>query len=250
MFLVNQLPQTLEWLCPVDGIKLTRLGNIMDGGYVLPLEVIDQSEALLSLGLGDNWTFDQDWHALKPNDAIHMYDGTVSRDKIRVEYNRSVRAHLDLVSMYDEFWQEPCRHWQENVGPGPGQTSLTTCLARLRSQKIFVKMDIEGGEYLLIPDLINYRDHVTGMVMEFHFCNGNRAQFETAVRALQPYYCIAHVHANNHVGTGPEGLTDCLELTLINRRFMPNSAGLRRKFYIDGLDFSNVHGQEDFRYCF
>lgn len=250
MFIVNQLPQSLDWLCPIDGIKLTRLGNMMDGGYVLPTEIIARSQCLLSLGLGDNWTFDQNWHDLKPNDTIHIYDATVNRDSLQVQYNTDVRSHIDLVSEYDNFFQGSRQHWKENVGPGADQTSLATCLARLKSQQVFIKMDIEGGEYVLISDLVNYRDHITGMVMEFHFCNGNRQQFETAVRILKDHYVLVHVHANNHVGTGNEGLTDCMELTWVRKDFAPSNLDLRRKFYIDGLDFSNVHGLEDLRYSF
>lgn len=250
MYITNQLPKTLEWLCPVGNMQLTRLGNLMDGGYVLPVDLIDRSQALLSLGLGDNWTFDADWQDKKPKDHIHMYDGTVAKEQLSVQYNVPQRKHLDLPMLYEKFFQGTTKHFKENVGPGAGQTSLSTCLARLGTKGVFIKMDIEGGEYALLSDLINYRDHITGMVMEFHFCNSNRTQFETAVRQLQQYYSIVHVHANNHVAVGPEGLTDCLEITLVNQSLMPAHSEPRSNFYIDGLDFSNVAGQEDWRYCF
>jgi hypothetical protein len=250
MIIVNKLPNNLQWLCPVDGPVLTRLGNFMDGGYVVPLDLINQSQALISLGLGDNWSFDQDWHAKKPQDPIHMYDGTVIKDQLKVAYNVGVRGHIDLQTEYEGFFQGQVQHFVENVGPGPGQTSLATCLARLDEKNVFIKMDIEGGEYVLINDLINYRDRITGMVMEFHFCNGNRTQFETAVKMLQAHYSIVHLHANNHVDIGPEGLTDCLELTFMNNNRWQVNDKPRYNFYIDGLDFSNVAGIEDHRYCF
>lgn len=250
MFIVNQLPERLNWLCPVTVPMLTRLGDFMDGGYVLPMSVIEKSQALLSLGLGDNWSFDSAWHRIKPTDAIHMYDGTVQRDTLAITINPSVRGHLDIKAAYDEFFQGNIKHYQENVGPNQGQTSLSTCLTRLGSKDIFIKMDIEGGEYSLTAELINYRDHITGMVMEFHFCNSHREHFETAVRLLQEHYALVHLHANNHVDIGPEGLTDCLELTFVNKRLMPADAHPRKNFYIDGLDFSNVAGVEDYRYCF
>lgn len=250
MNIVNQLPKRLDWLCPVAMPMLTRLGDLMDGGYVVPMSVIEQSQALLSLGLGDNWSFDAAWHSLKPQDPIHMYDGTVTRDSLAVTINRGVRSNLDIKAAYDIFFVDHKQHWTENVGPGQAQTSLATCITRLGGKDIFVKMDIEGGEYALISDLINYQDRITGMVMEFHFCNGSRQHFETAVRMLQQHYVIVHLHGNNHVDVGSEGLTDCLELTFVNRSLMPDDAQPRTNFYIDGLDFSNVAGAEDFRYCF
>jgi hypothetical protein len=221
----------------------------MDGGYVVPMTVVQQSDALLSLGLGDNWSFDQAWHEFKPTDSIHMYDGTVNRNNLAISINRSVRNNIDIVARYDEFFQGNQQHFEQNVGPGAGQSNLATCLTRLAKKNVFIKMDIEGGEYALISDLVNYREHITGMVVEFHFCNTHRSMFETAVRALMEHYSLVHVHGNNHVETGPEGLTDCLELTLIRKDLVGN-ADPRPNFYIDGLDFSNVAGAEDFRYCF
>jgi hypothetical protein len=249
MLIVNKLPQRLNWLCPVTAPTLTRLGDLMDGGYVLPVPIIEQSQVLLSLGLGDNWSFDAAWHRLKPQDAIHMYDGNVNRDNLTITINTRVRSQLDIRSAYDRFFQEDRRHFEQNVGPGAGQTDLATCLERLGNKKTFIKMDIEGGEYALIPDLIRHKDTITGMVMEFHFCNQHRTVFETAVRELLQHYSLVHLHGNNHVDIGPEGLTDCLELTLIRKDLLSNVEP-RTNFYIDGLDFSNVAGAEDHRYCF
>jgi hypothetical protein len=73
--------------------------------------------------------------------------------------------------------------------------------------------------------------------------------FETAVHELLQHYSLVHLHGNNHVDIGAEGLTDCLELTLI-RKDLLSDAEPRTNFYIDGLDFSNVAGAEDYRYCF
>jgi len=58
------------------------------------------------------------------------------------------------------------------------------------------------------------------------------------------------LHANNHMDIGPEGLTDCLELTFMNKNLLQVNDKSRCDFYIDGLDFSNVAGAEDYRYCF
>jgi hypothetical protein len=245
----NKLPAHLNWLCPVQAPDLIRLGDLMDGGYIVPRAVIDQADGLLSLGLGDNWSFDAAWHSLKPQDAIHMYDGTVNRDNLAITINTRVRSQIDIRSAYDQFFQEDRRHFEQNVGPNSGQTNLTTCLERLGSKKTFIKMDIEGGEYALIADLIRHKDQITGMVMEFHFCNSHRNVFETAVRELLQHYSLVHLHGNNHVEPGPEGLTDCLELTLVHKDLL-TSTELRTNFYIDGLDFSNKAGDEDYRYCF
>jgi hypothetical protein len=245
----NKLPSHLGWLCPVQAPDLTRLGDLMDGGYVVPRAVIDQADGLLSLGLGDNWSFDAAWHSLKPQDPIHLYDGSVSKDSLQVTINVPVRGNLDLKSAYDSFFTGTVQHLVQNVGPGVDQIGLDDCLNRLAGQNIFIKMDIEGGEYALIESIMQNSSRITGMVMEFHFCNSHRNIFQTAVTALQKEYVIVHLHGNNHVDIGAEGLTDCLELTLV-RRDLCNSTQMRTTCYLDGLDFSNVAGAEDHRYCF
>jgi hypothetical protein len=244
----NKLPGHLSWLCPVQAPDLIRLGDHMDGGYVVPHAVVDAADGLLSLGLGDNWSFDAAWHSLKPQDSIHLYDGSVSRDSLQVTINVPVRQHLDLPALYDEFFQDNVQHIVSNVGPGTGQINLTQCLDAL-GQNTFIKMDIEGGEYALIDSILENRSRIVGLVMEFHWCNGLRDRFKSAVNLLQQEYVIVHLHGNNHVDIGPEGLTDCLELTLI-RRDLCDTDQSRLNCYLDGLDFSNVAGAEDHRYCF
>jgi hypothetical protein len=245
----NKLPSHLGWLCPVQAPDLVRLGDLMDGGYIVPQAVVDQADGLLSLGLGDNWSFDTAWHRLKPLDPIHLYDGTVTRDNLKITINVPVRKNLDLKATYDRFFTGTVQHMVQNVGPAEEQADMVDCLDRLSGQNIFIKMDIEGGEYALIESIMRNSSRIIGMAMEFHFCNAHRDIFQKAVTALQKEYVIVHLHGNNHVDIGPEGLTDCLELTLV-RRDLCNITQIRTTCYLDGLDFSNVAGAEDFRYCF
>ena len=249
MIIVNKLPAHLNWLCPTAVDDLIRLGSNMDGGYILPKSIVDCADALLSLGVGDDWTFDVDWKQFKNNDLIHMYDGTVTRDSLKVTINTNVRGHLDLKSMHDNFFIGRTQHFVENVGNSEGQTTLATCLDRLAVKNVFIKIDIEGGEYSMVDDFINHKDSIVGMVMEFHFCNGHREYFQAAVNKLQEHFEIVHLHANNHVGVGPEGLTDCLELTFVRQDLCAGTTK-RTHFYLEDLDHSNVVGNEDYRYCF
>lgn len=249
MIIVNQLPQRLAWLCPAEIQDPIRLGDAMDGGYVIPQVILDSSQALLSLGLGDNWSFDQDWSQHHADHPIHVYDGTVSEETLAKTINVPYRHDVDLKAWYKEFFQEPHRHWRENVGNKSHQTALGTCLDRLGRDLVFVKMDIEGGEYPMIADILAHSDRITGLVMEFHWCNGRRQLFQDSVEALKSRYVLVHLHGNNHTGQGAEGLTDCLELTWVRRDLAPNLQP-RPNFYLPGLDFSNRAGLEDQRYCF
>jgi len=239
------LPPELNWFCPVKADNLVRLGGKMDGGYIVPQNAIDTAQGLLSFGLGDDWTFDQDWHNLKPSDPIHMYDASVTRDTVRISVNTGVRGHLDLKSMYDEFFQGNRQHVPEFIGPD----NFAQALDRLGVDQIFVKMDIEGGEYAIIDQFVEHRDRIVGMAVEWHACDNRNPRWQEAVEKWKQYYDIVHVHGNNHVSPDRDGVFGCMELTHV-RKDLVNSTELRRQSYLTELDFSNVVGWQDFEYNF
>jgi len=240
-----KLPEELSWLCPVNTPDLIRLGGHMDGGYLVPRGVVEQSQALLSLGLGDDWTFDEDWHTLKPNDAIHMYDASVSKESLAVRINRSVRGHLNLSEMYEQFFQDNRCHIKQHIGPD----NFANALEQLGNKNIFIKMDIENAEYGLIDLIAEKHQLITGIAMEWHGCNNRNQRWKDAVTKLQQYYDIVHLHGNNHVKIDADGIFSCMELTHV-RKDLINATELRKQIYLPDLDYSNVHGKDDTEYYF
>jgi len=245
---VKQLPDNLDWLIPVD-VELVRLGDKTDGGYLIPKLALDSADALLSLGLGENWSFDEEWHQFKPNDPVHLYDGTKTKATFplpQAVWNRF--QPLDLVKMYTDFFQENRRHWVENVGRNRGETPLATCLERLQGDKVFLKSDIEGGEYVILPELLEHSDRIICIAAEFHGVNSNRAQFKSAIMQLKEKYEIVHVHANITQPFGPEGLTEAIEITLLKKDLCQGAPKLY-DFYRD-QDYSNLINFWDMEYWF
>jgi len=240
-----KLPSELSWLCPVNVSDLIRLGGLMDGGYLVPKSVVECSNALLSLGLGDDWTFDEDWHKLKPNDTIHMYDASVGKETLSVRVNSSARNHLNLPEMYEQFFQGNRFHIKQFIGPD----NFASALEQLGGKNIFIKMDIENAEYGIMDLIIEHRDSITGIAMEWHNCANRNQRWKDTVNKLQQYYDIVHVHGNNHVSSDEDGLFGCMELTHI-RKDLINGSELRKQIHIPDLDYSNVHGRDDFEYYF
>jgi hypothetical protein len=111
-------------------------------------------------------------------------------------------------------------------------------------------MDIEGGEYTLIDDLIRFKDNIIGMATELHGFNTMRGQFHDAVTKICSEYVIVHVHAN--VGVPPlgvEGLTDAVEITFL-RKDLCDSRTQRNELYLPNLDITNHKGCFDMEYFF
>jgi hypothetical protein len=239
------LPPDLIWMCPVAVPDLVRLGGQMDGGYLVPKSAIDHAQGLLSFGLGDDFTFDQDWHSLKPQDPIHMYDASVSYENLSIRINSSVRGNIDIRSEYQQFFQGNVKHWPEYIG----SNNFSQALDRIGVDQVFIKMDIEGSEYGLIDLFIEHHTRIVGIAMEWHDCANRNPKWKSAVDKLNECYNIVHLHGNNHVTPDKEGVFGCMELTHV-RRDLINSTELRKQIYLPNLDYSNVHGREDYEYYF
>ena len=239
------LPPDLIWMCPVAVPELIRLGGKMDGGYLVPQTAVNHAQGLLSFGLGDDFTFDQDWHALKPADPIHMYDASVDYESIRISINAGARGHLDIKAMYSEFFQGAVKHVPEFIGPN----NFVQALDRIGVDQVFIKMDIEGSEYPLIDLFVEHHKRIVGIAMEWHHCANRNSKWREAVEKLQRHYDIVHLHGNNHVTPDADGIFGCMELTHV-RRDLINSGELRKQIYIPNLDYSNVHNRDDYEYYF
>jgi hypothetical protein len=245
----KQLPNYLSWLTPW-AVDMIRLGDGADGGYIIPASILDKADALLSMGLGENWTFDENWRQLKPNDPVHMYDGTVTKASLpEIPWQWPNRK---LGELYEKFFNctPGVKHYVEMIGNGRTDTNLETCINRLGSKNIFLKMDIEGGEYTLINDLIRLKDNIVCMATEMHGVNTNRPLFQAAVQKICTEYVIIHVHGN--VGVPPwgvEGLTDALEITFL-RKDLCDSRAQRHDFYLPNLDAGNHFDLFDIEYFF
>lgn len=65
-------PIELQFLKPVMVDDLCRIGNLADGGYAISSSAIKRSEALLSLGLGGNWSFEKAVSDINPKATIDI----------------------------------------------------------------------------------------------------------------------------------------------------------------------------------
>ena len=59
---------------PKKKFSLIRLGKNNDGGYLVGKKTILESEILISLGIGDDWSFESDFLKINNQSKIIMYD--------------------------------------------------------------------------------------------------------------------------------------------------------------------------------
>lgn len=259
------LPQSL---CPVEIADLIRLGQVGDGGYVLPRICIEQAEVLLSFGLSANWEFEKAFLKEKENNRvdIYVYDHTVDASYLR-KYRIKSLVHL-FLSRQKKFWaafkmargyetffdSKNATHYLEKVSykDGPDESSIKTILSRIdKNKKIFLNMDIEGSEYRVMDDLINYADRFVGMGIEFHELDILRRNFWELHEIISKYFAVAHIHVNNVAGLGPDDFPNILEITYINRNLFKQEPRASSKLYpLEELDMPNSIDREDYLLSF
>ena len=171
-------------LFPNSDYKLIRLGSLKDGGFLVCEKDIEESEMLISFGLGINWDFEKDY-SKKTNNKVHIYDHTISNfdfiSSIIIDFVVLIKKFY-ILSFYKKFFKsirlffdyknffKHNSHFKESVGLY-NSVSFTEVINRAKknnNQKFFLKINIEGSEYRLLDDLIKNQDLFTGLVIEFH----------------------------------------------------------------------------------
>jgi hypothetical protein len=210
-----------------------RLGKQNDGGYVIGL-LNEPYDCYISAGINDDDSFSDDF-ILKYNMNefnSFAFDGTI--EKYPYKKNRSISFIRKNINSIND---------NEN-------TNLSGLLEKYSS--IFLKMDIEGGEYPWILSLSEADlNKFSQIVIELHFINRNILDIHPldkikAREMLASTHYPIHVHANNSV-QGIQNIPDVIEVTYINKRFFTSEPPLNTDLFpLEGLDFPNALDLPDF----
>lgn len=202
---------------------LVRLGRAGDGGYLLCKNDLLNANALISMGINTDWSFEKAVLELK-DVLIHAYDGSVSSAKLwRLFFKkighpfppRTVIERFKAAWQFPKFFGPKATHFEEYVGSDTlyPNVNIATVISRLPSdkEKIFFKIDIEGSEWAILDELIAVAGRTTGLVIEFHDCDRN---LQTIVDFVASYPLnLVHIHANNWADVAESGVPQVLELS-------------------------------------
>jgi Methyltransferase FkbM domain len=255
------LPLELGFLAPVVIDGLIRVGSQdRDGGYVVPESAVREVDTVISFGLGTHWVFEEHFKQLNSAAEIHVYDHTRSELIFRRSYRRGtmklllgrttladVRNRRRILRSYRAFFPSRATHFQEEIhhrGTKPEYASIDKVFARTSSQRIFLKIDIEGSEYSIIDDVLRYAPRIKCIAIEFHDTEALRDTFCSAVKRWQHAFHIVHLHGTNLNHVAPDGLPNCVEMTFAAGAAPPN-AKLRSSLPLVGLDSPNKPNQPD-----
>ena len=212
------MPDCLRFKTAVD---LVRVGKNHDGGYLIPESDIERSEVLLSLGINDDWSFETDFHRYR-NAPVFAFDASVNQRfffqrvlKTSVRLDRTFVRALKSCVTYGQFFQGSRVHVMKFVADdqvGDSFISMAEVFKYTSSNRLYLKIDIEGSEYSILDSVLKYADRLTGLAIEFHDCQLHLDEIRDFVEAFE--LRLVHVHGNNYAP--PENPLDAphvLELT-------------------------------------
>jgi hypothetical protein len=256
------LPASLNFLAPSVGFDLIRLGSAHDGGYVVDKKSILEADALISLGISTDWSFDQAFLRLNPGVPVHGYDHTVSEKFFKRGLRKSLKRflslrsnfsevmeHYQLLKSYQDFFQGKNQHFQQRVHNRHDldcDATFHEIIERIDSKNIFLKIDIEGSEYRIIDEVLQYSSKIIAIAIEFHDTEPLRLVFCDAVQKLLKEFEIIHIHGNNCSPLGADGLPEALEITFVRKSKAIVNAKKQVELPLAGLDTPNNMSHQDY----
>ena len=280
-----------NFLKAVKTSNLIRLGRNWDGGYVVDSEIIKKSNTLITFGLGPDWSFELDYIKKNQNVKIYIYDHTTSSSPYtkevlkylrrfltfratyqavitRIRYLNNYKKFLNLknVNLYKEKITDTIENKKiagSNVelpdarGIGAdviadAETDLDKVFSRINNQEeVVLKCDIEGSEYEIIDQILNYSDRIKMSIIEFHWLDKKEEIFLESIKKLKEQFEIIHIHGNNHYPKLDNGIPIIFEITFLNKKYIrEKKVEYINKFPIKGLDYPCNPYKEDLTFSF
>jgi hypothetical protein len=255
-------PEELKFLQPNIIPEVSRIGNCADGGYAMSRSAIENSNALLSLGLGENWSFEKAFSKINKNAPIDIYDHTVS---LHFFVSKVIKGIVKFLLFKDSFSNLSARakrlheyffFWIKNSQNKHHQiciseASLSAALSGYKNSEVLgLKVDIEGSEWEILNLIALNKDRFEFVLIEIHDFDRHVELLRDFLRDLSGQFVLAHLHANNFETLGSNGFPRVFEITLLRRSVTTNPVGYRSELPISGLDVPNAKHRPDFLIVF
>lgn len=254
--------------------NLVRVGNKYDGGYVIPAQAMQNSKFLLSLGINADISFDLEFSEQNSKMQCFGVDFTVNTKFLKRRYSQSlvkmaINAVLDRekyqmyrqnvinIAKFDDFFsgQNAFLPLEVAGNSGEGKVTISELVEKCKSEEkhdIFLKMDIEGAEYQVTPDIVKNADRIGYIACEYHDLTANPDTFNETASLLGEHFYPVHIHGNNHGCYSKEHeFPDTIEMTWVNKALLGAEPERESRDYpVTGLDNPCNHKKPDYPLVF
>jgi hypothetical protein len=237
----NTLLENNTNLFSVYKLNKFRCGDILDGGYTIGnIEV--NYDCFISAGISYNDNFSIDFLKIYNLNIYDCYgfDGTIE----------IFPSNLTNIMTFVK----------KNIGYNNSEQITNLHELTEKYNNIFLKMDIEGGEWPWLLSMDNEKlNKISQIVIEFHgltntswhnnmtinsFCSYDEKI--VCLKKLEETHYLIHAHGNNADHVADNGMPNVIELTYVNKKFFNETPELNTEpLPIIGLDFPNEKRMPD-----
>tara|TARA_B100001057_G_scaffold178317_1_gene179117 strand:- start:672 stop:1454 length:783 start_codon:yes stop_codon:yes gene_type:complete len=239
--------------------NLIRIGPKSDGGYIVHKDSINLTKKIITCGLNDDWKFEKNFIKLNNHCFVEVYDHTIDKDFWYQRFKKDIihffllkKLRLSkIIKMFDYidykiFFKEKNIHFLKKVvrnSEKEDEISLTDIIDNF--EDIFLKIDIEGNEYEILPEVTKHSEKIISLIVEFHDIDSNLDKIEKFI-IENKFLKLIHIHANNYKDINTNGNPNDIELTFVNKNKINISNERSQKSYpIHGLDYKNLKRKKD-----
>ena len=101
----------------------------------------------------------------------------------------------------------------------------------INSEDIFLKIDIEGSEYRILSEVINFQNKFSGIIIEFHDFDERLNDIKIFVQQLK--LKIVHFHINNFGLVNKKKIPSVVEITFAKNPTKINNKNLKLPHKLD-----------------
>ena len=227
---------------PYECENLIRLGRAHDGGYVLPLVALSNASVLLSVGYGNDSSFERDFKKFSPKSRVILIDDIAN-------FTRLFKSLF--ISFYTRAFMRtghPRREWGNLLSfirmeasdhidfrnlklagqaLNNDQTTLPILMSDFLDKQIILKIDIEGSEYECLQGIEEY-SNVACILIEFHNIPDKMEEFSKHLDRLTNKFVLVNTHINNYSKI-VEGIPEAVELCFLNKEYSRNNLRQAKK---------------------
>ena len=239
--------------------NLIRIGPKSDGGYIVHKDSINLTKKIITCGLNDDWKFEKNFTKLNNHCFVEAYDHTIDKDFWYQRFKKDIihffllkKLRLSkIIKMFDYidykiFFKKKNIHFLKKVvrnSKKKDEISLTDIIDNF--EDIFLKIDIEGNEYEILPEVTKHSEKIISLIVEFHDIDSNLDKIEKFI-IENKFLKLIHIHANNYKDINTNGNPNDIELTFVNKNKINISNERSQKSYpIHGLDYKNLKRKKD-----
>jgi len=218
---------------PIRIAEQIRLGRSNDGGYVVPSIAISNTTHLISIGYGNDASFEFEFIE-RGAKKVFLFDDKSSiifhiKEVFISLIGRFVKgkdfhprkAVFDLKYFLKVLSNSKIQFKKKSLVP-IAQTrkniDFQNLFGEIPIENAAVKIDIEENEYACFSQFV-IPQRITLLIIEFHEIQKNLPSFQRIIKMLKQNFCITNVHINNF-GHINEGIPSTIEMVFLNKKFV------------------------------